>query len=173
VWFRNTSASRIVLAVSAVYVFCLLSVGLVGAYTISTQNKATENALRVSQTRANEASKTQTAFLTMGKAQAQLVSASDAEQRRTAAVPAISALSALDENIQQLQQALPGSPKVLELTRLLAQIAPAKMEVIKAVRAMILRPPGQRCAPWSTPCKAWKNSAVTWCGNSKTTSSPQ
>jgi signal transduction histidine kinase/DNA-binding response OmpR family regulator len=85
--------------------------------------------------RADEASKTQTAILTMGKAQAQLLNASDAEERRTAAVLAIRALSALDENIQQLHEALPDNPRVLELTSLLAHIAPAKMEVIKAVRA--------------------------------------
>jgi signal transduction histidine kinase/DNA-binding response OmpR family regulator len=133
----NISAikSRIVLLVSVVYSLCLLSVGLVAAYTISTQNRATANALEQSQARANKASNTQTAILTMGKAQAQLVSTSNLEQRRTAAVLAIRALSALDENIQQLQKTLPGNPKVLELTTLLALIAPAKMEVIKAVRA--------------------------------------
>jgi two-component system, sensor histidine kinase and response regulator len=127
--------SKILLTLSGVYMVCLLLVGLVGAYTISTQNKATEQTLRLSQARADEASKTETAILTIGKAQAQLVSASDAEERRTAAVLAIRALSALDENIQQLQEALPGNPRVVELTKLLAQIAPAKMEVIKAVRA--------------------------------------
>jgi signal transduction histidine kinase/DNA-binding response OmpR family regulator len=133
---RNSSphSSKVLLALSGVYMLCLLLVGLVGAYTISTQNRATEKALRLSQARADEASKTQSAILTMGKAQAQLVSASDAEERRAASVLAIRALSALDENIQQLQGALPGNPKVIELTRLLAQIAPAKMEVIKAIR---------------------------------------
>jgi len=73
-------------------------------------------------------------FLPWGKAQALLLSAPDAEERRAAAVLAIRALSALDENIQQLHEALPRDPKVLELTRLLAEIAPAKMEVIKTVR---------------------------------------
>lgn len=127
--------SKILLALSGVYILCLMMVGLVGAYTISTQNKATEKTLRGSQARADEASKTQTAILTMGKAQAQLLSASDAEERRAAAVLAIRALSTLDENIQQLQAALPGNPKVLELMKLLAQIGPDKMDVIKAVRA--------------------------------------
>src|SRR5436309_2176471 len=114
--------SKILLALSGVYMLCLLLVGLVGAYTISTQNKATELVLRSSQARADEASKTQTAILTMGKAQAQLLSASDAEERRAAAVLAIRALSALDENIQQLEEALPRNPNVLELMKLLAHI---------------------------------------------------
>ncbi|HEY2353026.1 MAG TPA: response regulator [Candidatus Acidoferrum sp.] len=127
--------SKILLALSGVYILCLLLVGLVGAYTISTQNKATEMTLRLSQARVDEASHTQIAILTMGKAQAQLISATDARERRAAALLAIRALSGLDENIQQLQGALPNNPKVAELTKLLAKIAPAKMEVIRAVSA--------------------------------------
>ena len=121
-------------AVSAIYILCLLAVGLVGGYTISTQNDATERALRVSQARADAAAKALVAILVMGKAQAQLISAPDPDGRRTASILAIRALSDLDESVQNLQQTLPNSPKVLELTKLLAQIGPAKMEVIKAVR---------------------------------------
>ncbi len=123
------------LSVSAVYIACLLSVGLVGGYTIFSQTRATEEALRISQARADAAAKAQVAILVMGKAQAQLLSAPDPQTRRSASVLAIRALSALDENIQNLQQTLPGSSEVLELTQLLNQIAPAKMAVIKAVRA--------------------------------------
>src|SRR5258707_11698533 len=123
------------LSVSAVYIACLLSVGLVGGYTIFSQTRATEEALRISQARADAAAKAKVAILVMGKAQAQLLSAPDPQTRRSASVLAIRALSALDENIQNLQQTLPGSSEVLELTQLLNQIAPAKMAVIKAVRA--------------------------------------
>jgi signal transduction histidine kinase/DNA-binding response OmpR family regulator len=135
VWSRIAAAleAQIQVAVSALYVLCLLVVGIVGAYTISTQNKATEHALRISQARAEAATRTLTAILTMGKAQAQLLSASNAGERREAAVLAIRAMSALDENIQELQLVLPGNERALELSKLLAQIAPAKMEVIKAV----------------------------------------
>lgn len=113
---------------------CLIVVGLVAAHTISTQNKATEESLRTSQAQAEKAGKTQTAILTMGKAQAQLLSASDAEEKRAGALLAIRALSVLDENIQQLHGTLPSNPRVLELTNLLEQIGPAKMEVVKSVR---------------------------------------
>ncbi|HLZ11031.1 MAG TPA: response regulator [Candidatus Acidoferrum sp.] len=133
-WNVAAPKSRALLAVNAVSMLCLLLVGVVGAYTISTQNHATETALRISQARADEASRTQSAILTMGKAQALLLSAANAEDRRAAAVLAIRSLSSLDENIQQLQSALPGDAKVRELTKLVAQIAPAKMEVIRAVR---------------------------------------
>jgi two-component system sensor histidine kinase/response regulator len=114
---------------------CLLSVGLVGALTISSQNRTTETVLGISQTRADEAGKTQTAILTMGKAQAQLVAAANAQEMRDAALVTIRALSNLDENIQHLQETLSSDPKVLELTSLVAKIAPAKMGVIQAVRA--------------------------------------
>jgi signal transduction histidine kinase/DNA-binding response OmpR family regulator len=136
-WSRilATLKSRAFLAVNAVYIICLLAVGLVGGYTISAQNKSTENALQLSQSRADAASKTQTAILKMGKAQAQLISASNSQERNAAAVLAIRALSELDENVEQLQVALPNNLKVLKLAQLLDQIAPAKLEVIKAVRA--------------------------------------
>jgi signal transduction histidine kinase/DNA-binding response OmpR family regulator len=121
-------------AVNAIYVICLLSVGAVGGYTILAQTRATENTLKVSQTRVVAAVKSQIAILSMGKAQAQLMSAPDAEQRRKSAVMVIRQQSALDECVQGLQQTLPGTAKVEELSRLLEEIAPAKMAVIQAVR---------------------------------------
>jgi hypothetical protein len=123
------------LAVSSIYMTCLLSVGVAGGYTIFNQTRVTEKALQISQARSDAATRAQTAILVMGKAQAQLISAPDPEARRSASVLAIRALSDLDENIQHLQEALPGSPKVAELTTLLGKIGPAKMEVIKSVRA--------------------------------------
>jgi signal transduction histidine kinase/DNA-binding response OmpR family regulator len=123
------------LLVNAVYVFCLLSVGLTGAYTISSQNQATEKAIRQSQVRADEAWKTQLGILRIGRAQAQLIGSPESDERRIAAVLATRAMSELDENIQRLQETLPGNAKVQELASLLAEIGPDKMEVIRAVRA--------------------------------------
>jgi methyl-accepting chemotaxis protein len=120
--------------VSSIYILGLLSVGVLGGYTIYGQNKATEKALKVSQSRFDAAGKAQVAILIMGRAQAQLLSADGDQERRTAAIAAIGASSALDESIQRLQQALSGSTKVAELSQLLRKIGPAKMEVIKAVR---------------------------------------
>ena len=123
-----------ILAVSSIYIVGLLTVGAVGGYTIYAQNRATGDALKVSQARADAAGKAQAAILIMGKAQAELISASGLEDRRGAAVLAIQASSTLDESIQRLQQTLVGSEKVAELARLLQEIGPAKMYVIKAVR---------------------------------------
>jgi two-component system, sensor histidine kinase and response regulator len=127
--------SKLALLVNAVYVFCLLSVGLTGAYTISSQNQATEKAIRQSQVRADEAWKTQLGILRIGRAQAQLIGSPESDERRIAAVLATRAMSELDENIQRLQETLPGNAKVQELASLLAEIGPDKMEVIRAVRA--------------------------------------
>ena len=124
-----------VLVVSSIYILGLMSVGAVGGYAIYGQNKATGDALKGSQARADAASKAQASILIMGKAQAELISASGLEDRRRAAVLAIQASSTLDESIQRLQQTLAGSYKVAELARLLEEIGPAKMEVIRAVSA--------------------------------------
>jgi hypothetical protein len=126
--------SGMLLTVSLIYICCLLSVGLVGAYTISAQNKETEIALRRSQARAAAATKAQMAILNMGKAQAQLIAASSPQEKRSAAVMAIRSLSDLDENVQHLQESLSSNSQVAELAALVAELAPAKMEVIRAVR---------------------------------------
>ena len=123
------------LAVSGLYILGLLAVGIVGGYNIYTQNKTTESVLKASQGRADAAGKAQVAILIVARSEAQLLSASDAQEKRAAAIAAIGAASSLDESIQRLQQALAGSAKVAELSRLLQEIGPAKMQVIKAVRA--------------------------------------
>jgi methyl-accepting chemotaxis protein len=130
----DISWSKKLLAVSGMYILGLLSVGVVGGYAVYAENKTTEAALRVSQSRADATSKAQVAILIMGRAEAQLISASNSGERRTAAIAAIGASSALDESIQRLQVALSGNAKVSELSQLLQQIGPQKMQVIKAVR---------------------------------------
>jgi hypothetical protein len=82
-----------VLVVSSIYILGLMSVGAVGGYAIYAQNKATEDALKGSQARADAASKAQAAILLMGKAQAELISASGPADKRRAAVLAIQASS--------------------------------------------------------------------------------
>src|SRR5260221_14268591 len=94
--------SNRLLVVSTVSIFGLLVVCVGGGYTLITQNESTQETLRISQTRANAASKAQAAILIMGKAEAQLVSASNPQEQRTAAVLTIQASSTLDESIQRL-----------------------------------------------------------------------
>ena len=131
----DISWGKKLLAISCVYILGLLSVGVVGGYTIYSNSARTEAALSFSQTRADAASVAQMAVLVMGRAQAQLLSASNAEERRTAALAAIGASAALDESIQRLQAALPRDPKVAELAELLQELGPAKMQAIKVARS--------------------------------------
>ena len=130
----DISWSKKLLAVSGIYTLGLLSVGLVGGYTIYTQNRTTQAVLGTSQSHADAASKAQVAILNMERADAELISASDAHQKRTASISTIAASSTLDESIQRLQEALSGNPKVSELSQLIKEIGPAKMQVIQAIR---------------------------------------
>jgi len=130
----DISWAKKLLAISGFYTLGLLSVGLVGGYTINYNSATTESALGLSQTRAHATGAAQVAILTMGRAQAQLLSATDPDARRTAAIAAIGASSVLDESIQRLQEVLSNNAKVAELSQLLQELGPAKMEVIQAVR---------------------------------------
>ncbi len=120
-------------AASTISVIGLLAVGILGGYTIYSQNAQTREALNTSQERADAAAKAQAAILVMGKAEAQLVIAQTPAQKRGTAILAIKAASILDESTQRLNQALAGSAKVEELSRLLQEIGPTKMAVIRAV----------------------------------------
>lgn len=105
------------------------------AFTMSAQM----GEMRSVQTEANRrvvaAFESRLAIVDMAKAQAELISASEPRETREAAVSAIRAFASLDENVQKLQAALPESPKVAELIKLIVDIKPAKMDVIKAARA--------------------------------------
>ena len=74
--------SKRLLAVSTLSIFGLLCVCIVGGYSLYIQNKSIQETLRISQTRADAASKAQAAILIMGKAEAQLVNATDPEEQR-------------------------------------------------------------------------------------------
>jgi two-component system, NtrC family, sensor kinase len=134
-WMSDLKLSKRLMASSTIALLVLVGIAIFGGSTVYLQNKITENVLRVSQSRADSASKAQTAILIMGKAQLQLVAASSLTERRSDAVLAIRASSTLDESIQRLQQDLAGDAKVAELSRLLKDIEPAKMRVIRAVSA--------------------------------------
>lgn len=111
--------------------------GMAGMIAYTMSNQMLE--MRVAQTEANRrvvaAFESRLAIIEMAKAQAELIAANEPRETREAAIAAIRASSSLDENVQKLQIALPGTPKVVELVKLIAEIKPAKMDVIKAGRA--------------------------------------
>ena len=126
--------SKRLLAVSSLSILGLLFVCVAGGYTLYQQSKSTQETLRISQKRADAAIKAQTAILTLGKEEAQLVNATEQVEQRTDAVLAIQASSILDESIQRLQNALAGNPKVVELAHALDEIGPMKLAIIRAAR---------------------------------------
>ena len=151
----NLSWRKKILGFAAMLLFGLVMVGFMGGYTIYTQSAAIENVFsdmkqvfgeiqnasstlqseaRYSQSRVEAATSTRLAILAMGRAQAEVISAGVSKDIRAAAIRAIKASSSLDENIQNLDAKLPDSAIVKELSALLVQIEPMKMEVIKAAR---------------------------------------
>src|SRR2546423_10172330 len=100
------------LVVSTISIFGLLLVCVVGGYMLYTQNTSTEETLRVSQTRADAASKAQSAILIMGKAEVQLISTSNPAEQRNTEILMIQASSTLDESIQRLGETLGDNAKV-------------------------------------------------------------
>jgi PAS domain S-box-containing protein len=132
-WASDFRLPKPTITSSTIALLGFVAVCIAGGYNVYFQNKATENALRVSQARSNSASQAQAAILIMGKAEAQLVGSNDAGQRHADAVLAIKAASTLDESIQRLQTDLAGNADVRELSRLLETIDPAKMRVIRDV----------------------------------------
>ncbi|MEW5755668.1 MAG: methyl-accepting chemotaxis protein [Pseudomonadota bacterium] len=120
---------------SGVFILGIIAVGLMGSYTIYTQNLSVQRAMSNSQERVDKAADSRAILLDMMRAQAQLIAEAEQDQIRTASVNAIRSLSLLDENIQNLEQSLQGNAKVKELSATLAETRPALMQVIKAARA--------------------------------------
>jgi len=68
------------------------------------------------------------------RAQYRLIAAQAPEEIRSAAVASIRAASALDENLQQLQQALPEDADAAELMKLNETMREPRMAIIQAAK---------------------------------------
>jgi methyl-accepting chemotaxis protein len=130
----NISWRKKILGIGAVFVIGMMIVGTLGAYTIYRQNKELQTAFPQSEVRLRAASNARAAILDMSRAQAELISVASPEETRAASIAAIKASSMLDENIQNLASTFSNNPTVNELIKLLKEIKPQKMEIIKASR---------------------------------------
>jgi len=130
----NISWKKKIFMVTSLFLLGIIVEALLGGYTILAQNKSMRLALEESYAKVNAAITARVAILEMNRSQADLISQSDAQKIRQAAVGAIRASSMLEEAVQHLTETFVDNPSVLELTRLIAEIKPAKMEVIKAAR---------------------------------------
>jgi len=130
----NISWKKKIFMVTSLFLLGIIVEALLGGYTILAQNKSMRLALEESYAKVNAAITARVAILEMNRSQADLISQSDAQKIRQASVGAIRASSMLEEAVQHLTETFVDNPSVLELTRLIAEIKPAKMEVIKAAR---------------------------------------
>jgi methyl-accepting chemotaxis protein len=124
-----------ILGLASLITMCTLAVGLMGGYSILKLSRDVKEANRAISSRMNIVVDAQSALQRMSQKQAEVTAYSDPEQIRTAAVGAIKASSSLDEKIQLLSEALPGDPKVVDFEKLVQQLKPKRMEIIKLARA--------------------------------------
>ena len=120
---------------ASLYTALLLAIGLFAAYTIINLNRSTQSFVHNSQERVNVAYNARVSIVELGRALANVVAASDAQQIRLEAVKAIRSLSLLDEHIQILSDYLKDNSGVKELNRIIQRIRPIQLEVIKAAKA--------------------------------------
>lgn len=134
-FLANLSWKKKIFGVAGLFMLGIIVEAMVGAYTILAQNDAMQRALQTSQSKVDAAMTARAAILEMGRAQAELISYAEPQQIRVSAVNAIRASSMLEEAVQSLVQALPQDVLVRELAKLVQDIKPGKLAVIKAARA--------------------------------------
>lgn len=132
---RDTSWKAKFSLMAGFFVLGMILEAVIGGYAILSQNLETEKVIASSQHRVSTAVAVRLAIVEMGRAQAELISRSDAQGTRESAVLAIKASSALDESVLTLAGTMPDDLMVQELAGLLATIGPQKMSVIKAARS--------------------------------------
>lgn len=127
----NLSLRTKILFLSGLFILGIITVALVGAGVIYQQGKTVREAVTSSQTRVTAASSASIAIVEMNAAINALLAADDSASIRPAAISSIRASSLLDEQIQNLQAALPESRKVQQLSKLLKQMKPSQMKIIR------------------------------------------
>lgn len=123
-----------ILLLVALFALGSLFVAIVGSFTTNGQMEQMRETQEQAQQRVLNAFQARLAVVGMAKAQAELISASEKDEIRTSAVAAIRASSQLEENVSRLEETLPDSAFVSDLSALVAELKPQKMQVIKAAR---------------------------------------
>lgn len=134
-FLSNLSWKKKIFGVAGLFMLGIIIEALVGGYTIMAQNHAMQQVLQSSQSKVDAAMTVRTAILEVGRAQAELISYAEPQQIRASSVNAIRASSVLEEAVQGLTLALPEDAMVAQLAKLVQEIKPGKMAVIKAARA--------------------------------------
>jgi len=130
----NVSWKKKIFAFAGLFLFGIIVEAFLGGYTILKQNSAMRQALEGSRAKVNAAITARAAILEMSRSQADLISQSNPQMIRSAAIAAIRASSVLDEAVQHLAQTLAANATVTELGKLIIEIKPARLDVIRAAR---------------------------------------
>ena len=144
----NISWRKKILGFAGIFLFGMVLVGVLGGYTIysqnremqaqnldmQAQNREMQTEFKESQAHVEAAANARIAILAMGRAEAEVISAEDSVDTRQAAIRAIAASSLLDESIQNLNATVKNNPSVTELSNLIEEIKPQQLEVIKEAR---------------------------------------
>jgi methyl-accepting chemotaxis protein len=130
----NISLRSKTLGLAGIFTMFIVAVGVLGSYSIMKVAKDAKEANREASSRMNTVVDLQSAMQRMAR-QSAVITYSDANQVRAAAIAAIKASSALDEQIHLLSETFPGDQRVEDFKKLIQQVKPKQMEVIKLVRA--------------------------------------
>lgn len=107
----------------------------VGSGMIAHHNGMMQLEMEASQGLRDSAAEVRMALLQRDRAEAQLLAATDASQRRQAAVAMIQNTSSLEELIQGLREQLPQERKLRELGDLIERMKPAQLEIVRYGRS--------------------------------------
>ncbi len=131
-YINNSSLRTKILSLSGLLIVGIVCVGLLGAGFIHSQSKATEAAVAESQAKVTAATRARVSIVEMNAAISTLLAADERLDIRKAAIASIRASSHLDEDIQHLQNALPGNQDVKRLAELREKLKPQQLSIIRA-----------------------------------------
>ena len=128
----NINWSKKILLLSMFLLSFSLIVGSVGGYFIYQQAKNIRQSIANSRSKTDVAIEARITIIEMDRALKALVAAVDKRDIRKGAIGSIKASSLLDEQIHKLNEVLNNDLKVNELKRLIKDIRPIQMKIIRA-----------------------------------------
>ncbi|MES2672673.1 MAG: methyl-accepting chemotaxis protein [Pseudomonadota bacterium] len=130
--FANLSWGHKILILLALFCAGILVVGGVGIYTIERLTSSFKGNVDIVHHRMEAAANARLSSLAMDRALYKLITASESDDIRIAAIEAIKNASFLEEALQQLSATLPENSQVKELVALDLQIKPMRLRVLQA-----------------------------------------
>lgn len=133
-FFLDLSWGTKIIILVVIFSAGVVTVGVVGARTISNLSSNFQAGVEVTRTRLDSATAARLSTMAMDQALYRLILASESTDIRAAAIAAIKQASLLDEALQKLSLALPDSSDVKELVELNQQIKQPRMQVLMSAK---------------------------------------